>query len=277
MRICRRERSDGAHGRFRDHLRMRAQVGEHRGVVIGAAAQVACDRRSDLKQVIRAGHHFEQLPVRREHAAKFAIVGGGKDVEHHVGSGVLHGQSLEIGHEPCAPLCRAGRQSHRIPVQVQPDHLCFGKARLYGAGIVPLSAARIHQREGAGTVRKRGAQRIPYGCVESPCKHAAAAFKQGFIVFVAALAVGGRKVDIAPAAEVVAMAVFTDQALVRERKCAAAPGTLQRRKKRRKPSSQNCRFHRALPLVTKMIIAFDGRPLAPCHARRKDGGNTKCG
>ena len=104
-----------------------------------------------------------------------------------------------------------------------------------------------------------------------------AAFEERHVIFVPALPVVGREVDIAPAAQVIAMPAFAYQALLRQGQRAVAFGTLQHRQKGREAFSQNCRFHRALPLVIKMIIAFDGRPLAPCHARRKDGGNTKCG
>ena len=58
---------------------MRAEMGEHRGVVIRAAAKMLRHRLADLAQVIRAGHDLDQLPVRREHAAKLGVVGGGKD------------------------------------------------------------------------------------------------------------------------------------------------------------------------------------------------------
>ena len=126
------------------------------------------------------------------------------------------------------------------------------------------------------TASATAAEVTTHGRIEACCENAPAALKQRLVIFVPALPVVGREVDIAPAAQVIAMPAFAYQALLRQGQRAVAFGALQHRQKGREAFSQNCRFHRALPLVIKMVQhSTAGRSLPAAHDGRM--GKYQCG
>ena len=88
--------------------------------------------------------------------------------------------------------------------------------------------------------------------------------KQLRVVLFRRLIVRRRKVDIAALAQIVAVAVLTDQAGSVQFKGGLTARTAQNRHPRRKTLRQNSRFHNTLPKSQRYIVCFDAYRAVPC-------------
>ena len=102
-----------------------------------------------------ARHHGVERALWRQHAGKFALVKGSKELGHHIEGAIGHGDILHVGYE-IGCIAALGGQANHLFAQVETVSI-HARHRAHGAGVVALTAANIEQRH--GIFRKRGAPR----------------------------------------------------------------------------------------------------------------------
>ena len=117
-----------------------------------------------------ARHHGVERALWRQHAGKFALVKGSKELGHHIEGAIGHGDILHVGHE-IGRIAALGGKAHHLFAQVETVST-HTRNRAHGTGVVALATANVEQSHGVArrccTARHLLAHQLDH-CIAQRC------------------------------------------------------------------------------------------------------------